>query len=338
MTKYVCKKCGFKTETDKWLWKCPACGGVLEIEGKVESPKITLGEGNTPLVNLFGFGGDVYFKLEYLNPTGSFKDRGSAMALSQAQKLGIGCIVEDSSGNAGISVAAYAAAAGIWATVVVPKGCAPGKRHLIEALGAEIVEAEDREAAGNRAREMETQGCAYIGHQWNPWFIKGMETIASEINEQLGKAPDAVITPVSSGTLLLGLYNGFRKSKKLPRLYAVQASGYSPLYDAINGKHEGKPSKLADALQVLNPPRLEQMKEAILKSGGDALVVNDEEILSALAKLLKAGTIVEPSSASALAGYMQLLNAGKIKSGEKVVIILTGSGLKYPEMVSLISS
>ncbi len=338
MAKYVCKKCGFKTETDKWLWKCPSCGGVLEIEGRVESPKITLGEGNTPLVNLFGFGGDVYFKLEYLNPTGSFKDRGSAMALSQAQKLGIGCIVEDSSGNAGISVAAYAAAAGIWATVVVPKGCAPGKRHLIEALGAEIVEAEDREAAGNRAREMETQGCAYIGHQWNPWFIKGMETIASEINEQLGKVPDAVITPVSSGTLLLGLYNGFRKSKKLPRLYAVQASGYSPLHDAIHGKYEGKPSKLADALQVLNPPRLEQMKEAITKTGGDALVVNDEEILSALAKLLKAGAIVEPSSASALAGYLQLLNSGKIKSGEKVVIILTGSGLKYPEMVSLISS
>ncbi len=338
MAKYVCKKCGFKTDTDKWLWKCPSCGGVLEITGKVEQPKITLGEGNTPLINLFGFGGDVYFKLEYLNPTGSFKDRGSAMAISQAQKLGIGCIVEDSSGNAGISVAAYAAAAGIWATVVVPKGCAPGKRHLIEALGAEIIEADDREAAGNRARERETQGCAYIGHMWNPWFIKGMESIASEINSQLGKVPDAIITPVSSGTLLLGLYNGFKKEKKMPRLYAVQASGFSPLYDAVHGKSESRPSKLADALQVLNPPRLEEMKEAVLKSGGDVLLVNDEEILTALAKLLKAGAIVEPSSASALAGYMQLSNSGKIKHGEKIVIILTGSGLKYPEIVSLISS
>ncbi len=337
MSKYVCKKCGFEADTDKWMWRCPSCGSVLDITGKVEAPKITLGEGDTPIVNLFGFGGNVYFKLEYLNPTGSFKDRGSAMALSQAQKLGIGCIVEDSSGNAGISVAAYAAAAGMWATIVVPQGCAPGKRQLIEALGAEIVEAEDRTAAGNRARELETRGCAYIGHQWNPWFIKGMEKIASEIRAQLKGIPDAIITPVSSGTLLLGLYNGFKKYKKIPKLYAVQASGYSPLYEALHEKNGDKPSKLADALQVSNPPRLEQMKEAVLKSGGDALVVSDEEIVMALSKLLKAGAIVEPSSATALAGYMQLVNSDKIKDKEKIVIVLTGSGLKYPEVLSLIS-
>ena len=337
MIKYVCRRCGYEEEAERWLWKCPKCGSPLSVEGDIGEKKVTLGEGNTPLVRLFGMGESVRFKLDYLNPTGSFKDRGTSVALSEALKRSIGCVVEDSSGNAGISVAAYSAASGIWATVVVPKDAPEGKKKLIEALGADLVEAEDRQSATSKAMELEAKGCAYVGHQWNPWFIRGVEGIADEITKNLGRVPEAVVFPTSSGTLLLGLYYGFKKLDKMPRLFAVQASGFSPLYESIHGKSNLPESSVADALRVQNPPRLEEMKEAVLKSKGDALVVSDKEIISALSKLLKAGALVEPSSAAALAGYYKLLEGKQIDKGSEVVVILTGSGLKYSDVLSSLS-
>ncbi|MGC9189875.1 MAG: pyridoxal-phosphate dependent enzyme [Conexivisphaera sp.] len=335
MLRYRCLRCGHREDADRYLWRCPQCGGPLVVEGAAGRPRVSLGEGNTPMVNLFGFTRNVHFKLEYLNPTGSFKDRGSAMTFSRLMEFNVGCVIEDSSGNAGISAAAYAAAAGLWATVVVPRDAPQGKRQLIKALGAELIEAEDREAAGVKARELESRGCAYIGHQWNPWFIKGIEGISDEIVKQLGGAPDSVVLPVSSGTLLLGIYYGFmKKRRKMPRLYGVQAAGCAPLYRKLHGEVHEKESALADALRVSEPPRLEQMAEAIRSSGGDVVVVNDQEITGAISKLLKAGAIVEPSSAAALAGYLKLVDSGAIDGREETVIVLTGSGLKYTELLS----
>jgi threonine synthase len=333
MESYVCTKCGYTERANRWLWKCPKCGGVLDVVPSKSKCKkcVTLGEGNTPLVNLYGFGRNVHFKLEYMNPTGSFKDRGTAAAISRALEMGMACVTEDSSGNAGISISAYAASAGIWANIVVPKDITRSKRLLMESLGAQISEAEDRDEASLKAQEMEGRGCAYIGHPWNPWFVHGMVRFAGEIEKQLRGVPDAIVMPVSSGTLFIGSYTGFRDSGRVPRMYAVQATGAAPLYERIHGKAEGRPSVLADALKIREPPRLEQMVHVVQESGGDVALVNDEMIKDSLIKLLKSGAIVEPTSAAALAGYNELVNSGKIGRDERVVIVLTGSGLKYYE-------
>ncbi len=334
MERYVCTKCGYSESTDRWLWKCPKCGGVLDVLPAVTKCKkcITLGEGNTPLVNLFGFPRNVLFKLEYTNPTGSFKDRGTAAAISRALEMGIACVVEDSSGNAGISISAYAASGGMRANIVVPKDIAPSKMMLMESLGAQIYQAEDRDDAAAKAQEMEGKGCAYIGHPWNPWFVHGMVKFSKEIVKQANGVPDAIVMPVSSGTLFTGSYHGFTNMKgKVPRMYAVQAAGTAPLYEKIHGKVDLKASTLADALKIREPPRLEQMAEIVGRTKGDVAVVSDEMIIESMRKLLQSGAIVEPSSAVALAGYYELLSSGKISKEEKTVIVLTGSGLKYYE-------
>jgi len=336
MEKYVCRKCGHTEPATRWLWRCPKCGGVLDVvpsKGKCKRC-VTLGEGNTPLVNLYGFGRNLHFKLEYMNPTGSFKDRGTAAAISRALEMGMARVVEDSSGNAGISIAAYAASAGIWTKIVVPRDIARSKRMLMESLGAQISEAETREEASLQAQEMEGSGYAYIGHPWNPWFVHGMVSFAGEIEKQLKGVPDAIVMPVSSGSLFVGSYTGFRESGKVPRMYAVQAVGAAPLYETLHGKADGKQSVLADALKIKNPPRLEQMAQVIRESNGDVALVNDEMIKDSLIKLLKSGAIVEPTSAAALAGYNELVDSGKIGRDERVVIVLTGSGLKYYEALS----
>ncbi len=305
-------------------------------------PLIGLGEGFTPLVRAGFLRGNTYMKLEYLNPTGSFKDRGSAVAVSKAVELGIKSVIEDSSGNAGISVAAYAAAAGIRARVYVPRDAPEGKKSLIRSLGAELIEAPSRVEAGRIAIESVKNGEAYLGHTWNPWFLQGTKTMAYELLDQLGHAPDAIVLPVSAGTLLLGLWIGFNELRstglisKVPRLYAVQAQGFASLYERIHGDTAGESTRIADALRVSNPPRLEQMVDAITGSGGDALVITDDEILDAWRTLLRRGFIVEPSSAIALSGYLRLLNDNYLNEDCETVIVLTGNGLKYIDIMGKI--
>lgn len=358
---YRCARCGYTTEASSWLWRCPRCGGPLDIviEGlrltlserrglwrfsSVIPTRllVTLGEGFTPLINANFLGKGVYLKLEYLNPTGSFKDRGSAVAVSKALELGVRAVVEDSSGNAGISIAAYAAAAGIRARVYVPRDAPEGKKALIRSLGAELIEAPSRAEASKMAIESVGPNEAYIGHAWNPWFLQGTKTLAYELFDQLGHVPDAVVLPASAGTLLLGLWIGFKELlslgliNKVPRLYAIQAQGFASLYEKMHGDYVREPTRLADALRVSNPPRLEQMVDAIRGSNGDALVIMDNELLQSWKSLLRRGFIVEPSSAIALAGYTKLLNNNYLSSDDEVVIILTGSGLKYIDIMSKI--
>ncbi len=277
-----------------------------------------------------------------MNPTGSFKDRGSAVAVSRALELGVKAVVEDSSGNAGISVAAYAAAAGVKARIYVPKDAPEGKKNLIRSLGAELIEVQSRDEASRMAIESVGPGEAYIGHAWNPWFLQGTKTLAYELLDQLGHVPDAVVLPVSAGTLLLGLWIGFNELlnlgliNRVPRLYAVQAQGFASLYERMHGNYIREPTKLADALRVYNPPRIEQMVNAIRESNGDALVITDDELLQSWKSLLRRGFIIEPSSAIALSGYMKLLSNNHIDKDEETVIVLTGSGLKYIDIMSKI--
>ncbi len=323
---YVCPTCGSRFPADSWLWRCPRCGSPLDLVGDAGFRRVRLGEGNTPCIESEALGAMV--KLEYMNPTGSFKDRGSSLAVGAARDLEYRCVSEDSSGNAGISVAAYAAAAGMGATVVVPRIAGGLKRDLIRALGANLVESETREEATRIAQRV--RECAYVGHVYSPFFVRGMEGFAGELRS-CPSEPDAVVMPVASGTLLLGTYRGAREVGLDVRLIAAQARGRAPLYEAVHGRDEGPPSRLADALLVERPPRLGQMVEAVRRTGGDVASVGDEQLVAALRDLMRAGLLAEPSSAASLAAYRSLLESGSIYQSERVVLVLTGSGLKYAQ-------
>ena len=351
-----CVNCGWRT--DNFLfYKCQRCGGVLQVKINVEFSEdrivrndysmwryqtfypyieedsiISLGEGLTPLIR---FGANTYLKLEYMNPTGSFKDRGSS-ALISAVKARIGSedfIAEDSSGNAGASVAAYAAFAGIRARIYVPENVSGRKFEQIRAYGAEIIK-----VSGPRLRVTEEamkpeRNKVYVGHVYHPVFRDGIRTLAYELYEQMGrKVLGTIFLPVSAGTLLLGVVEGFIHLKEsgiiedIPLIVACQTEQVSPLYHALKGLRYEPPEKvesIADALVSTNPPLLKLMVKRMREIGGDAVIVNDSEILSAYKELARRGIYVEPSSAVAYAGYKKYRD----KTGNSI-IILTGSGLK----------
>ncbi|MCD6105754.1 MAG: pyridoxal-phosphate dependent enzyme [Thermoplasmata archaeon] len=271
--------------------------------------------GGTPLVEA----GGMLFKLEYLNPSGSFKDRGAFTGLPPTPSD----VVVDSSGNAGISFTLYGRAAGHGVTVYTPRGVSEGKRRLLELLGAEVVFARDREEAHRMA--LSARG-VYVGHWLNPFFLVGVRTIAYEVYEE-GVVPGSVIVPVGSGSLLLGLYMGFRDLMEwglvddLPRLIAVRAAGHDELFGI--GGH----CTLAEGLMIPSPPRGPELRRAVRESGGWAEGVEDEDILEALKWSLKRGFIIEPTSASAVAVALRLRD----KVEEPVLVPLTGSGLKRSE-------
>ena len=295
------------------------------------APVLTLGEGGTPIVERELLGSRIFFKLESLNPTGSFKDRGAALAVGYASSLGYRSVVEDTSGNTGIAVAAYSAALGLEATIVMPADAPGGKKRLCRALGARVVEAPSRREAYEKALELQGEGCCYISHLWSPLFIEGYRTIAYEVYEEAG-VPDLALCPVGSAGLLLGLYAGFRDlveaglADRVPKLIAVQGASVAPLYELLYGRKPRGESKLADGIRVPNPPRLREAAQAVRDAGGAVVVVADPEIEEAYRKLLKMGLIVEPTSAAALAALGKLPQ--KEIQGKKVLLPLTGSGLK----------
>lgn len=351
----VCRKCGRVYGSDFRGFRC-SCGGVLEVVvdlSEVKSitvgglrgvfryapllPKlgkhISLGEGGTPVISAEKYGLSIFFKLEYLNPTGSFKDRGSAVAVSKALELGVNEVLEDSSGNTGISIAAYAAYAGIKAHIYVPSDIPLGKYRLIKSFGANVVKAGSRDEASELVLKNIKEGSYYIGHTWNPYFIEGTKTLAYEVFEELPKI-DYVIMPVASGSLLLGFWKGFNELMRLglvsdvPKLVAVQACGYESLKkylsNVVSVECRGY-TALADAIRLTNAPRLPYIAEAITNSGGYVVVVNDELIKWAVKELYRMGLVVEPTSAAAYAALK--LVRGDLSG--RVLIPLTGSGLKY---------
>lgn len=352
-----CPRCGRKYE-DPLKFRCD-CGSPLEMEvhadfdrGRVgksigsmwrylsffpylrEEDLVMLGEGWTPLVRLEK---GVYAKLDFLNPTGSFKDRGASAVISAVWRRIVdegGFVAEDSSGNAGASIAAYAARAGLRARIYVPSIASGQKFNQIRAYGAEVVRVEgSREEVASRAMEPEN-GKFYLGHAWHPIFRDGLRTIAYEIAEQLGwELPDRIYVPVSSGTGLLGLIDGFSHMDlgKVPQFVACQTEAVSPLYHAFNNLSYTPPRDLrtiADALIVTKPPLLEIMVKKLKSVGGEVDIVGEEAIARSFLWLSRMGIYVEPTSAVAYACYEKQLSEGKVDAGERVVIVLTGSGLK----------
>jgi len=310
-----------------------------------ESEIVTLGEGWTPLVKFLD---NVYFKLESLNPTGSFKDRGSTVLVSAIHKrirAKKGYISEDSSGNAGASIAAYAARAGLKAKIYVPANISGVKLNQIMLYGAEVVK-----VSGSRSRVAEEAqksegGKLYVGHILNPLFRDGIRSLAYEIAEQLEwEIPERIYLPVSAGTLLLGVIKGFKHLadsnviEKMPKIVACQTRQVSPLYHRFKNLSYNPPEKVksfADALVSTNPPLLDLMVESLRESHGDTVLVEEDEILNSFKELAKLGFLAELSSAVAYAAYRKQLKSGETAKDEETVIVLTGTGLKNRHQTKL---
>lgn len=319
------------------LWRYRA---MLPLISDVEP--VSLGEGGTPLIPVEIEGASFWAKLEFLSPTGSFKDRGTAVLVSFLRSLGVEEVHDDSSGNAAASLAAYCAYAGVRCTLYVPAYASGAKLQQIEAYGARLVQVEGpREAAAQAAQEAAERGESYYAsHAYHPLILEGLKTLAYELWEQMPSPPGTVVFPTGHGTFLLGAYLGFCDLREagvipeLPRLIAVQAEGCAPLYDAFRRGLEDVPAgfsageTIAEGIRIVRPPRARELLKAIRETDGTVLAVTDDEIRTARRALMRRGLFVEPTSAAAFAGYRKLLHRAGLR--EPVVIPLTGHGLKSP--------
>lgn len=297
---------------------------------------ISLGEGGTPLISSLVNGKEIHFKLEYQNPTGSYKDRASTLLLSELKSRGISSAMDDSSGNAGASFAAYAARAGIEASVFMPESAAGPKVAQAQAYGANIQKtAGPRSSASQAALSAAEQGAHYASHAYQPFGLAGIATIAYEIVEQLGQVPGMLIAPAGHGSLLLGISMGFdaliaaEHIDTIPKLIAVQASACAPLWAVASMGASGlgivtEGETLAEGVRVLSPLRGDELMRAIQNSQGDILIVDEGKIISGRNALARMGFYVEPTSAIVWDAIHQLAD----NLLEPVVVILTGSGLK----------
>lgn len=307
----------------------------------VAKPAASFGEGLTPLVLRRWAGRPLAFKLDMTLPSGSFKDRGSAAMIGQLAALGVTEIVEDSSGNGGASIAAYAAAAGIHCHIYVPASTSSGKVAQLEAYGADVHRVDgSRQDTADAAIEASV-GRVYASHNWQPMFIEGVKTVAFELWEQRGyRAPEAVVLPTSYGSNLLGLYRGFLQLlaageiDRLPRLYPVQPAVVAPLgrYLADGARDVPPHPTVAEGIAGTRPVRLGEMARAVTDSGGRVVTVEEGEIMPELLRLAReTGLYVEPTSAVAAVAARELLARDEI--GDDAVVLLTGTGLKATQRI-----
>ncbi|MDB5863492.1 MAG: Pyridoxal-5-phosphate-dependent protein beta subunit [Betaproteobacteria bacterium] len=301
---------------------------------------ISLGEGCTPLIEKTWGALSPLFKLEWFNPTSSFKDRGAAVMISFIKQLGIDSILEDSSGNGGAAVAAFGAAARMKVRVLVPESTSQSKTAQIKAYGAEIqLVPGPREATEQEAiRQAETT--FYASHNWHPFFLQGTKTLAYEIWEDLGfKAPDNIVIPCGAGSSVLGCHIGYSELlaagqiAKMPRLFAAQPQNCSPIDASFRAGAdtyvpvEIKPT-IAEGTAIKHPIRMQEILSAVRHSGGQTVAVPEDLIIAAIRKLGESGLYAEPTSATATAALEILHETGVIHPRETTVVLLTGSGLK----------
>lgn len=316
--------------TTRSLWRYHGA-----LPGEVSRP-VSLGEGCTPLLPLSWGGHEVSFKLEWFNPTGSFKDRGTTVMVSALAQAGVRSVVEDSSGNGGSSVAGYSAAAGIAARILVPEGTSPSKVLQARAYGADVVVVPGDRAATSARAVHEAQSTCYASHNWHPLFLQGVKTLAYELWEDLGfRAPDAVVTVAGAGSIVLGLDLGFGELlaagqiDRLPRLLVAQPARCAPIHAAFQGLAEVEfGPTIAEGTAIREPVRLPEVVAAIRRSAGDTVAIPEEDIVAATRRLAGMGLYTEPTCASAAAAIDVLASRGAIRPGEKTVVVLTGSGLK----------
>ncbi len=337
-----CATCGTVYEIARKIPWCD-CGGLLEVDfepvelsiGPDEfsfwryggvlpvRTRVSLGEPITPIVSVAIETQRIDAKLEYLLPTGSFKDRGAAVLVSAMKDAGVDRFMEDSSGNAGAAMSAYAARGGLLCEIYCPASASPSKLIQVERTGAVIHRIDgprDNTTAAVKAKVGET---FYASHNWHPLFLHGTKTMAYEIAEQYHwDPPDHIVAPTGGGAVLLGLHLGFTELMRLgrvsrmPKLHAVQAEASAPL---VHEHVTPKPS-VAEGILTSKPPRLPMLKRVV----DSVTVVSEDEIIAGFRVLGRAGLNAEPTSAVVVPAVAKL----KCPPNERVLVILTGSGLK----------
>lgn len=364
MIDIYCSNC-HRTYPERGLpYRCSNCGGIFDNAGVFgydrsliasgqpgiwryrhtfnvpENVKpVYLGEGDTPLVCREVFGREIGFKLEYLNPTGSFKDRGSAVLVGLLQSRGVKSIVEDSSGNAGASLAAYAATVGMQVRIYIPDSISGSKCDQIEAYGAQTVRISGPRSNTTKAvLRVAENGDVYASHAYLPFGLAGYATLAYELFEQLGAVPGAVIAPAGQGNLLLAVGRGFASLlaggviRGTPRMVGVQALACAPLYAMSSNRNQGmmkvvEGKTLAEGVRIKHPLRSDALLEMVDNNNGMFLAVEENEILTGRDHLARIGFYVEPTSALVWNALEQALES----LPDPIVVILTGSGLKSQE-------
>jgi threonine synthase len=301
-----------------------------------QTPIVSLGEGDTPLIHaprlsaLTGL--DVHLKYEGLNPTGSFKDRGMTMAVSKALEAGATAAVCASTGNTSASAAAYCGRAGIRLAVVLPEGAiARGKLAQAQICGARVIAIQGSfDDALRLVRELVERRPVALLNSINPHRVEGQKTGAFEVIEQLGSAPDWLALPVGNGGNITSYWKGFREMGQAPRLLAGQAAGAAPLVTRAPVKN---PSTVATAIRIGNPARLGEALTALEESNGTVRAMRDDAILAAYRLLAEEeGVFCEPASAASVAALITAAADGAVERGSRVVCVLTGHGLKDPDI------
>lgn len=358
MTQTICRDCSTPYPDTGLPHACPICGGTFTLSnltyapspyehgnsqgiwkyatsfGLPEScPTTYLGEGNTPLVAVNIHGKGFWAKLENLNPSGSFKDRATAVLTSVLRDRNLLEVVEDSSGNAGGSLALYGAAYGIRCRIYIPSGTSGPKRRQIEVCGADVIQVDGpRENAHKAAlKAVSQEGLPYASHAAQPFGLAGIATIAFEIWEELGEMPGTVFCPIGHGSLFLGILMGFDAlvragvASRRPRLVGVQPVACNPIVSSWqNTPFSGSSgSSLAEGTLVENPARQDEIIARLNRDRDQLVSVTESDIAAAHRSLIQAGLYVEATSAMALAASYKV-NATLGKS----VLILSGSGLK----------
>jgi len=376
-----CSRCGKRHEAGR-VYKLCSCGGPLlaryrlsKEAGKTllewvpfrapnlwryrealpvakEDSIVSLGEGFTPLLHAQNLGAklgmsNLYLKNEAMNPTGSFKDRGMALAISMARELGITKVAVPSAGNAAGALAAYAAKAGMRATVYMPAATPLANRLECELAGAEVVLVPGSiKDCGQALRERQGQDGSFdVSTLKEPYRLEGKKTMAYEVFEQLGgRLPEAMIYPTGGGTGLIGMWKALDEmtelgwiGKERPRMFSVQSTGCAPMVRAFQSHAERAvewpdPDTLASGLRVPSAVGDFLILRAVYQSHGSALAVEDAEMLKAVRELAETeGLITSPEGGATLAALKHLRQDQVLDGSETVVLFLTATGYKYLE-------
>ena len=377
-TNLKCSVCGASYSTAEKVVVCTKCGKVLDVEYDLDKIQrsfskgllkdrvhslwryreflpigrddciVSLGEGLTPLKKIPRYGSwlgldNLIAKLDFLNPTGSFKDRGTTVNVSKLKELNITSVMDDSSGNAGTSLAAYCASAGIECTLFVPGGAPSEKLLQAQMYGAKIMKIPGSRTDVAKAAEhtWKTSGIFYASHNLSAFFLEGMKTFAYEVAEGLDwKMPDHIVFPLGGGGLFRGAWKGFGELMKIglidriPRFHGVQSEACMPIVTAFQkGSKQTEPYKegetIAGGIRISDPARGHQVLEVLERTAGKAVAVSDDTILKHQRLLAKQeGIFAEPTSCAALAGLEKLREMNAIAKHEDVIVALTGFGLK----------
>lgn len=362
---FTCSICEFSTSPSSEIIICKKCKSPLDVKyasldksktvvNSIDIPLpitsedlISLGEGNTPTISLNNLSNNLDVrlstKLEYFNPTGSFKDRGTSIMISCLKKAGIKEISEDSSGNAGASISAYASKAKIKSHIFAPSSAPNAKINQIKVYGAKTYLISGSRDNATKEAEIfsKTHGITYASHNLSPYFIEGTKIFAYEIFRDLYNSqdfPEHIVIPTGNGSLFLGAVKSFlelyssNKINLIPKIHVVQTESIQPIYALFNTSHwspSNQSKTIAGGIAVSNPPRVNQIVKALHENNGSCEIVSEKEIIEWQLHLAnQEGLYIEPTSAAAFAGISKLMESKIIKKGASVLIPSTGFGLK----------